>query len=180
MAGDHDAREANPARAAAAADSRPREARRRHPQPRGDDPRRDVAFYGPADLHRCASLCCGRRADGALWRRTADTCRSQRPSRRRESAARRSAQGERNRCARARGSPAVSDEPPPVAAGARAPETSLLWRRVCALGIAQIVSWGTLFYTIAVLGGAMRTELGVSDVMLFGSFTAGLLVSGLA
>ncbi len=74
----------------------------------------------------------------------------------------------------------MSDESAPVAAGARAPETSLLWRRVCALGIAQIVSWGTLFYTIAVLGAAMRTELGVSDVMLFGSFTAGLLVSGLA
>ncbi len=51
---------------------------------------------------------------------------------------------------------------------------------MCALGVAQIVSWGTLFYTIAVLGAAMRADLGVSDVMLFGSFTAGLFVSGLA
>ncbi len=56
----------------------------------------------------------------------------------------------------------------------------MLWRRVCALGVAQIVSWGTLFYTIAVLGAAMRADLDVSDVMLFGSFTAGLFVSGLA
>ena len=55
-----------------------------------------------------------------------------------------------------------------------------LWPRVSALGIAQIVSWGTLFYAIGVLGAPMRTELGVGDVALFGSFTAGLFVSGLA
>jgi predicted MFS family arabinose efflux permease len=54
-----------------------------------------------------------------------------------------------------------------------------LWRAVCALGVAQIISWGTLFYTIAVLGGAMRRDLGVSDIFLFGSFTAGLFLSGL-
>jgi MFS family permease len=54
-----------------------------------------------------------------------------------------------------------------------------LWPRVCALGVAQIVSWGTLFYTPAVLGAAMRTDLGVTDTMLFGSFTAGLFVSGI-
>ena len=54
-----------------------------------------------------------------------------------------------------------------------------LWRTVSALGIAQIISWGTLFYTIAVLGGAMRQALGVSDIVLFGSFTAGLFVSGM-
>ena len=63
--------------------------------------------------------------------------------------------------------------PPP------APEIPKLWRSVCALGVAQIVSWGTLFYTIAVLGAAMRKDLGASDVVLFGSFTAGLFVSGL-
>ncbi len=67
-----------------------------------------------------------------------------------------------------------------IAGATGAPETPMLWRRVCALGVAQIVSWGTLFYTIAVLGAAMRADLGVSDVMLFGSFTAGLFVSGLA
>ncbi len=52
-------------------------------------------------------------------------------------------------------------------------------RRVSALGVAQIISWGTLFYTIAVLGGAMRRELGISDIFLFGSFTAGLFLSGI-
>lgn len=57
-------------------------------------------------------------------------------------------------------------------------ETSLP-RVVTALGSAQIVSWGTLFYTIAVLGPPMGAELGISDVWLFGSFTAGLGLSGL-
>ena len=34
-------------------------------------------------------------------------------------------------------------------------------RMVATLGVAQIVSWGTLFYAIGVLGGPMRRELGV-------------------
>ena len=51
---------------------------------------------------------------------------------------------------------------------------------VCALGIAQIISWGTLFYAIAVLGPPMAHALGVSDVALYGSFTAGLFLSGIA
>jgi len=49
---------------------------------------------------------------------------------------------------------------------------------VAALGVAQIISWGTLYYSISVLGPAMREELGVSEVLLFGAFTAGLVVSG--
>ena len=48
---------------------------------------------------------------------------------------------------------------------------------VGALGIAQIISWGSLFYSIGVLGRPMRIELGASELFLFGSFTAGLLVS---
>jgi predicted MFS family arabinose efflux permease len=47
-----------------------------------------------------------------------------------------------------------------------------------ALGIAQIVSWGTLFYAIGVLGTPMRAELGVSELHLFGAFAAGLLAAG--
>jgi hypothetical protein len=49
---------------------------------------------------------------------------------------------------------------------------------ITALGIAQIISWGSLFYAIGVLGPAMRAEIGVSELFLFGAFTAGLLVSG--
>ena len=66
----------------------------------------------------------------------------------------------------------------PSLTGRSAPQVPFLWRRVCALGVAQIVSWGTLFYTIAVLGTAMRTATDVGELWLFGSFTAGLFVSG--
>ena len=55
-----------------------------------------------------------------------------------------------------------------------------LRRVVVALGIAQIVSWGTLFYSIAVLGDAMQHDLSISASWLFGAFTVGLLASGLA
>lgn len=51
---------------------------------------------------------------------------------------------------------------------------------VTGLGIAQIVSWGTLFYAIGVLGAPMRTEVGVSELFLFSCFTAGLVVSAMA
>jgi predicted MFS family arabinose efflux permease len=64
----------------------------------------------------------------------------------------------------------VSDEARPVN----------LRKLVTALGIAQIISWGTLFYSIAVLGPAMAQALGVSNVALYGSFTGGLLLSGIA
>jgi hypothetical protein len=52
-------------------------------------------------------------------------------------------------------------------------------RLVAALGVAQIISWGSLFYAIGVLGKPMRVELGVSELFLFSAFTAGLIVSGL-
>ncbi len=65
-------------------------------------------------------------------------------------------------------------------AGSDTPRDPRLGRTVSALGVAQIISWGSLFYTIAVLGSAMRRDLGISDVVLFGSFTAGLFLSGVA
>lgn len=49
---------------------------------------------------------------------------------------------------------------------------------VAGLGVAQIVSWGTLFYTIAVLGPPMRAAIGVSQLALHGAYSAGLLLSG--
>ena len=48
------------------------------------------------------------------------------------------------------------------------------------LGIAQIISWGSLYYPIAVLAAAIRRDLGIGDIAVFGSFTIGLFVSGLA
>jgi MFS family permease len=65
-------------------------------------------------------------------------------------------------------------------AGEGADGVRRLGPRIAALGVAQIVSWGTLFYTIAVLGAPMRAELRVGDTLLFGAFSAGLFVSGAA
>ncbi|MEI8240687.1 MAG: hypothetical protein WCI22_14835, partial [Actinomycetota bacterium] len=36
------------------------------------------------------------------------------------------------------------------------------WRLVPALGIAQIISWGALYYAIAVLGASIGAELALS------------------
>lgn len=47
------------------------------------------------------------------------------------------------------------------------------------LGIAQIISWGTLYYTIGVLGAPMRAAAGVSESFLFACFTASLLTSAM-
>lgn len=49
---------------------------------------------------------------------------------------------------------------------------------VTLLGIAQIVSWGTLYYSLTVLSIPIRHELGFSELMIFGAFSAGLLISG--
>jgi predicted MFS family arabinose efflux permease len=51
---------------------------------------------------------------------------------------------------------------------------------VPALGVAQIISWGSLYYPIAVLAAAIRDDLRIGDVAVFGSFTIGLFVSGFA
>jgi predicted MFS family arabinose efflux permease len=53
-----------------------------------------------------------------------------------------------------------------------------LSRLIPALGVAQIVSWGTLFYAVAVLGEPMRRDLALSSEWLYGAVTAGLFVSG--
>jgi hypothetical protein len=53
------------------------------------------------------------------------------------------------------------------------------WRLVPALGVAQIVSWGALYYAIAVLGAAIGADLGLSPANVFGAYSVGLLLSGL-
>jgi MFS family permease len=59
-----------------------------------------------------------------------------------------------------------------------APPAIALWRTVCLVGIAQIISWGSLYYSLTVLALPIRAELGFSDLMIFGAFTLGQLVSG--
>jgi hypothetical protein len=54
------------------------------------------------------------------------------------------------------------------------------WRLVPGLGIAQIISWGSLYYGISVLGAAIGADLALSPTAVFGAFSLGLLLSGLA
>ena len=55
-----------------------------------------------------------------------------------------------------------------------------MWRHVAMLGTTQIIAWGTLTYSIAVLAPSMSAELGMSIGMVFGAFSLGLGFSGLA
>jgi hypothetical protein len=64
--------------------------------------------------------------------------------------------------------------PSPTAASAGDP-----WRLVPALGVAQIISWGSLYYGISVLGAAIGSDLGIAPAHVFGAYSAGLLLSGL-
>ena len=52
-------------------------------------------------------------------------------------------------------------------------------RLVPALGVTQIISWGSLYYAIAVLGSSLRSELGLSSAALFGAYSSSLLLSAL-
>jgi MFS family permease len=49
---------------------------------------------------------------------------------------------------------------------------------VLALGITQIVSWGTTFYALGVLGKPIAAATGWSQSIVFGGLTIGLLTSG--
>lgn len=46
------------------------------------------------------------------------------------------------------------------------------------LGSAQLVVWGTLYYSIAILAEPMRAELGATHGEVFGAFTLALVISG--
>ena len=54
------------------------------------------------------------------------------------------------------------------------------WATIVALGVGQIVSWGMLTYTIAVIGTPIANDLAISRTAAFGAFSLALLVSGLA
>ena len=48
------------------------------------------------------------------------------------------------------------------------------------LGVAQICSWGTLYYAFPLIAEAMRAELGWSKDALYGAASLGLALSGIA
>lgn len=51
---------------------------------------------------------------------------------------------------------------------------------ITALGIGQICSWGSLYYSFPLIAEAMRVELGWSKPLLYGAASLGLALAGLA
>lgn len=47
------------------------------------------------------------------------------------------------------------------------------------LGITQVIGWGTTYYPLGALAGPIREATGWSDTLIFGAFSASLLLSGL-
>jgi predicted MFS family arabinose efflux permease len=69
---------------------------------------------------------------------------------------------------------------PPERRPTAVPDAGQTRRFISALGVAQICSWGTLFYGFPVIAEAMRTDLGWSKAELYGAATCGMLLAGLA
>lgn len=61
----------------------------------------------------------------------------------------------------------VSTERPPVAA-------------IAALGLTQIIGYGSLYYSFSILAPDMARDLGWSSEWIFGALSAALLIGGLA
>lgn len=53
-----------------------------------------------------------------------------------------------------------------------------LWRFIPALGVAQVIAWGSLYYSIAVLAQPMGASLGVTQTAIYAGYTLALLLSG--
>jgi MFS family permease len=67
----------------------------------------------------------------------------------------------------------VDQAPSGFGAFARHPATAA----VLALGITQIIAWGTTLYALGVLGKPIAADTGWSQTLVFGGLTVGLLVS---
>lgn len=65
-------------------------------------------------------------------------------------------------------------------AEAEASEGWAAWRVVAALGVTQVVSWGSLYYAFAVVMDNVRDDLGASSPWVVGAYSVALLVSGFA
>ena len=49
---------------------------------------------------------------------------------------------------------------------------------IVALGLTQIIGWGTTLYALGVLGGPIAHDTGWSPGLVYGGLTVGLLASG--
>lgn len=63
-----------------------------------------------------------------------------------------------------------------VDAGHEAEDRRIRFRAITAVGIMQIITWGTSLYSLGVLGKSIRAETGWSTTVIYGGLTAGLLV----
>jgi len=54
-----------------------------------------------------------------------------------------------------------------------------LWRVITGLGITQIIGWGTTYYALGALSQDIEASTGWSKTLIFGAFSASLLLSGL-
>jgi MFS family permease len=53
-----------------------------------------------------------------------------------------------------------------------------LWLVICGLGITQIIGWGTTYYLLGALSQDIAASTGWSGTLIFGAFSAALLLSG--
>ena len=53
-----------------------------------------------------------------------------------------------------------------------------LWLVICGLGLTQIIGWGTTYYTLGALAQDIAAATGWSNTLIFGAFSASLLLSG--
>lgn len=53
-----------------------------------------------------------------------------------------------------------------------------LWLVICGLGITQIIGWGTTYYALGALSQDIAAATGWSTTLIFGAFSAALLLSG--
>jgi hypothetical protein len=66
-----------------------------------------------------------------------------------------------------------------TAAAADPPEAAGGWPLVVALAVAQVVSWGSIYYSFSLFVVPMESELGWSRTALNGALSCGLLISGI-
>ncbi|UGQ48581.1 MFS transporter [Massilia endophytica] len=52
------------------------------------------------------------------------------------------------------------------------------WRTIGILAVTQIASWGSLYYAFSVVAGAIGADLHLSPELVYGAFSASLLVTG--
>lgn len=63
---------------------------------------------------------------------------------------------------------------------AEAPAPGALLRALLTLGVTQIAAWGSLFYTMALVGPRILHETGWSEALVFGGFSVAMIASGAA